>query len=277
MSMLVKLSHERGVHLGELLFWRQAITLALMVGLLRLTGKLAVVRTQRLGAHARRAVSGIICMCFVYGAVILLPLAEASVLSFTTPLFAVMLSVVLFAERVGYYRWSAVFLGFAGVAIIVQPGSGAFAPLGLVVGMVAAVMVAWVSFQVQDLNTSENPLGIVFWFTALTTPVLALLLPFFWSAHDALTWLFVGAVGLSGAIAQLLLTASLRFGSAATIIVMDYTALLWATLYGWRIFGRLPPSALWLGAPLIIAAGLLIAWRERVLARERHAAPSSTV
>lgn len=277
MAMLVKLSSERGVHLGELLFWRQATTLVVAASLIAFTRGPGAVRTRRLGAHFRRAISGIVCMCFVYGSLILLPLAEATVLSFTTPLFAVLLSVILFNEKVGHYRWGAVLLGFAGVAIIVQPGSATIAPAGLATGLIAGAMVAWVSFQVQDLNTSERPLGIVFWFAALTTPILALLLPLFWTSHDLTTWLVVGAVGVSGTIAQLLLTASLRFGSAATIIVMDYTALLWATFYGWSIFERLPPPALWLGAPLIIAAGLLIAWRERVLAHERHSAAAGPV
>src|SRR3546814_11522024 len=141
------------------------------------------------------------------------------------------------------------------------------APAGLAIGLIAGAMVAWVSFQVQDLNTSESPLGIVFWFAALTTPILALLLPLFSTSHDLTTWLVVGAVGVSGPIAQLLLTASLRFGSAATILLMDYTALLWATFYGWGVFDRLPSPALWMGPLLIIAAGLCIAWLERVFAQ----------
>src|SRR3546814_628939 len=124
MAMLVKLSSERGVHLGELLFWRQAITLVLIICLLAFTGGFAAVRTQRLGAHFRRAISGIICMCFVYGSVILLPLAEATVLSFTTPLFAVMLSVMLFGDKVGYYSWGAGRLGFDGGGVILRAGSG---------------------------------------------------------------------------------------------------------------------------------------------------------
>src|SRR3546814_10992880 len=97
-----------------------------------------------------------------------------------------------------------------GVGIIMQPGSAMIAPTGLATGLIAGAMVAWVSFQVQDLNTSENPMSIVFWFTALTTPILAPLLPLFWTSHDPKTWLIVGAVGVSGAIAQLLLTASLQ-------------------------------------------------------------------
>jgi drug/metabolite transporter (DMT)-like permease len=73
-------------------------------------------------------------------------------------------------------------------------------------------------------------------------------------------------MALCGAVAQILLTMSLRFGSAAVILLMDYTALIWASWYGFKIFDRAPPASLWLGAPLIVAAGLIIAYRERNLA-----------
>jgi drug/metabolite transporter (DMT)-like permease len=269
MAMLVKLAGMRGVHLAELVFWRQAITLVIVVALLTLMGKLHTVRTKRLGAQARRAMTGIVSMFFVYGAVILLPLAEATAISFTTPFFAVMLAVVLFKEKIGIYRWSAVALGFAGVIVIVQPGNLAVDPLGLAVGLIAALFVAVISFQIQDLNKTEAPWAIVFWFAALTAPAMALALPFVIGPHDAATWGIIVAMAVCGALGQILLTTSLRFGSAAVILLMDYTALLWASFYGYTIFDRAPPANLWLGAPLIIAAGLLIAWRERQLARSR--------
>ena len=267
MAMLLKLAGERGVHLAELIFWRQAITLICVAAILAIGGHLAQVKTKRLPAHARRAVYGLTGMFFVYGAVLLLPLAEATTISFTTPFFAVMLSVVLFGEKVGLYRWGAVILGFAGVLVIMQPGgSGTMIdPLGVAVGLVAAFLVALISFQIQDLNKTENPWSIVFWFTALSTPLMALALPFVIGSHDRETWTIILAMALCGALAQILLTTSLRFGSAAVIIVMDYTSLLWATLYGALVFSTTPPPALWIGAPLIIAAGLLIAYRERKL------------
>jgi drug/metabolite transporter (DMT)-like permease len=140
---------------------------------------------------------------------------------------------------------------------------------GVAVGLVAPFMVALISFQLQDLNTTENPWSIVFWFSALTTPIAAIALPFVMAGHDPVTWALILGMGLVGAGAQMLLTTSLRFGSAAVILLMDYTALLWASFYGYTIFDRAAPASLWLGAPLIIAAGLLIAWRERQLARSR--------
>ncbi|MXP27292.1 EamA family transporter [Porphyrobacter algicida] len=267
MAMMVKLASLHGVQLIELLFWRQALTFPIVIGVLATLGRIHRMRTNRVAAHVRRAVVGIVSMGFVYGALTLLPLAEATTLSFTTPLFAVLLSVLMFREKVGVYRWSAVALGFLGVVVVLQPTGniGHVDPFGVAVGLIAALLVAVVSFQIQDLNRTEHPFAIVSWFTGLTAPLLALALPFVASQHDQTTWLIIVGMAVSGATAQMLITSSLRFGSAATIIVMDYTALIWATIYGWLVFDQLPPAMLALGAPLIIAAGLVITWREHVL------------
>lgn len=272
MAMLVKLGGERGVHLVEMLFWRQAITFVLIAAGLILFGKLATLRTRRFKSHTARAALGGFCMFFVYGAVLLLPLAEATTLSYTAPFFAVVIAVAVFGEKVGLYRSAAVLIGFCGVMAIMQPGQMAeeISYFGVFVALAAAAMVALISFQIQDLNKTESPWSIIFWFTALTTPVFLIALPFFASAHDTQTWLIVIAMALSGALAQVLLTSSLRYGSAGVILLIDYTSILWAIWYGYSIFDRAPPTSLWIGAPLIILAGLLIAWRERQLAVKRQ-------
>ena len=278
MAMLVKLASERGVHLVEMIFWRQAVTVALIGVGLGLFGKLASLRTKRLGGHAVRAVLGGIGMFFTYGAVVLLPLAEATTLSYTAPFFAVMIAVTFFGERVGLYRWAAVAMGFAGVLVIMQPGSGSedVTMAGVVVALIAAAMVALISYQVQDLNKTESPWTIIFWFTALTAPLLLIAMPFFSQSHDHETWLVIIAMALCGALAQILLTSSLRFGSAGVVLLMDYTSLLWATWYGFTIFDRAPSASLWFGAPLIIGAGLLIAYRERALAKRKTSAEAAS-
>ena len=269
MAMLVKLASERGVHLVEMIFWRQTLTLILIAGGLALLGKLATLKTKRLRNHAGRAVMGGVGMFFTYGAVILLPLAEATTLSYTAPFFAVVIAVAFFGEKVGIYRWAAVASGFAGVIMIMQPWQSLreVTLAGVAVALIAAAMVALISYQVQDLNKTESPWTIIFWFTALTAPTLLIAVPFFSSGHDQQTWLIVLAMALCGALAQILLTSSLRFGSAGVVLLMDYTSLLWATYYGWSVFDTTPSANLWLGAPLIIGAGLLIAWRERQIAK----------
>ena len=272
MGMLVKLAGEQGVHLVELIFWRQLLAAVLIGTGMAVTGRLAQLKTTRLKSHVIRSATGLFGMFFTYGAVLLLPLAEATTLGFTAPVFAVLIAMILFRERIGPYRWGAIVMGFAGVVVVMQPGSGdhqGVTLLGVAVGLLAPLMVSIISFQIQDLNTTENPWSIVFWFAALSAPAVGLVVPFVVAAHDPQTWLTILAMALAGVLAQILLTAALRFGSAAVILLMDYTALLWASFYGYYVFDRAAPASLWFGAPLIIAAGLLIAWRERQLARSR--------
>lgn len=263
--MLVKYAAGTGIAFPEILFWRQLPTVVMLFGWLALRGEIGRLRTKRLPVHARRAFMGMTGMLFTFGAPILLPLAESTTLGFTTPVFAVILSALLLHERVGPVRWLAVALGFAGVVIIAQPGHTHIPPFGAFVGLGAGFMVALISIQVRDLARTEESLSIVFWFAAISTPVLALILPFFYTSHSAWQWLLLATIGVTGCIGQLLLTASLRFGQVSSVIVMDYTALVWATIYGWTIWDQLPPASTWFGAPAIIAAGAVIAWRERLI------------
>ena len=267
MSALIKLASEHGIHLLEIMFWRQFITLPIAIAWVLATGGIGLLATRRPGTHMLRGLYGTIGMVLNFGAVILLPLAEATTLNFTVPIWAVLLSILLLKEKVGIWRWSAVLLGFAGIVVIAQPGSGHFPLYGALVGLGAAFMIALISIQIADLNRTDKPLTIVFYFALLTSVVTAPALPFVMTAHDADAWLLLLAIGLTGALGQLLLTAALRFGAVASVIVMDYSGLFWATLYGWLWFDALPPASTWLGVPLIVGAGLLIAWREHRLAR----------
>jgi len=267
MAMLVKLSSEHGVHLMEILFWRQGLTLPMALAWVTTTGGIATLKTARPWIHARRAVYGLTGMVLNFGAFILLPLAEATTFGFTAPIFAVVLSVALLHEKVGKYRWAAVVLGFVGILVIAQPGGGHLPILGAAVAMGGAFMVALISIQIAELNRTDRPLTIVFWFAAFSTPVAAAFLPFVMTRHSLHEWGLLVATGVVGGLGQLLLTASLRFGPVASVIVMDYSSLIWATLYGWLVWDRLPPGSTWVGAPLIVAAGLIIAWREHRLAQ----------
>ncbi len=273
--MLVKLTSETGVAFAEILFWRQVPAIFLILGWLALHGQVHRLKTRRLPIHARRAMIGMVGMFFTFGAPILLPLAEATTLGFTTPIFAVILSALLLREKVGPWRWTAVALGFAGVIVITQPGNSHLPAFGAAVGLGAGLIVALISIQVRDLARTDEPLSIVFWFATLSAPVLALGLPFVMTQHTGWQWFLLLLGGVLGCVGQLLLTASLRFGQVASVVVMDYSALFWATLYGWLLWDHLPPAATWLGAPLIIAAGMVIAWREHQL-HQRNTLTSTT-
>ena len=275
MFAMVKLGGERGLALPEMMFWRQAISLPLILGWLASAGTLHKLKTQRLGSHAMRAGVGTMGMVSNFGAYLLLPLAEATTLGFTSPFFAVIISALVLRETVGHWRWLAVALGFIGVVIISQPGGEPIAPLGLLAGLSAGLFVAIISFQIRDLTRTEEPISIVFYFALFGTLGLAVLQPFYMTTHGAMDWLLLLSMGVVGTLGQFFLSASLRHGAVASVIVMDYTALIWATFFGWAIWDRLPPATTWLGAPAIIAAGILVAWREHKLSRA--ISPSSAI
>ncbi|MXO64246.1 DMT family transporter [Altericroceibacterium endophyticum] len=270
MQMLIKLASEHDIHLLEILFWRQFITLPIAFAWVTMTSSIAVLATNRPWDHARRAAYGMLGMVLNFGGVILLPLAEATTMGFTAPIWAVILSAIILREKVGKYRWAAVIAGFAGVLIIAQPGGGNIPAVGAGVALSGAFMVALISIQIADLNKTEKPLTIVFYFAAFSTPSVALALPFVMTHHSLMEWALLLGIGLAGSAGQLLLTSALRFGAVASVIVMDYSSLFWATIYGWLVWQVLPPAATWIGAPLIITAGLVIAWREHTLSRQRR-------
>ncbi|WP_231626568.1 DMT family transporter [Novosphingobium sp. AAP83] len=275
MFLLVKLTGLRGVALPETLFWRQFIPAIAIFGWLAVRGQIHRLKTQRPWVHARRAALGGSGMFLTLGVVRLLPLAEATILAFTTPMFAVLLSVLMLKEKVGLWRWSAVGAGLLGVLIIAGPDSNHIPLFGLAVGIGAAFMVSLVTVQLRDLGKTDEPITVVFYFSALCTPFLGLFLLQRGVQHDLTEWLMLAGIGITGLFAQLALTASLRYGAVSSVIVVDYIQLAWATAWGWLIFDQLPPATTWLGAPIIIGASLLIIWRERVLGKARSAAIAS--
>lgn len=275
MLLLVKLTGERGIWLPETMFWRQLIPALVIFAWLVARRQLYRLQTDRLWIHARRAAFGTVGMFLTLGVVQILPLAESTVLGFTAPIFAVILAATVLHEHIGPWRWTAVLAGLAGVVIIAGIDRAHLPFAGVAVGIGAAFMVAVVSIQLRDLGRTEEPVRIVFYFSLFSLPVLAPFLFFSGLHHDATGWLMIAGIGLTGLVGQLLLTASLRYGSVASVIVMDYSQFGWATLWGWLIFSHLPPTTTWIGAPIIVAAGLIIAWREQVAARARMLAFSA--
>lgn len=272
MGALIKYTSDSGIHLVEILFWRQALSIPILLAWIWLTAhSFAVLRTNRPGAHLKRGIVGTLGMFGNFGGVVLLPLAEATTMNFTAPIWAVILSMIFLKDEVGIWRWSAVILGFIGILVIAQPGSGNIPLLGAAVALSGAFLIAIVSLQLADLGKTETPQTIVFYFALVSAPICALSLPFAMGGHTGEQIVLLLAIGAIGTLGQLLLTASLRYGKVASVIVMDYSALFWATLYGWFIFDVLPGPWTWVGAPLIVAAGMLITWREHVLARRNLA------
>jgi drug/metabolite transporter (DMT)-like permease len=217
---------------------------------------------------------GVVAMGLNFLAMILLPLAEATAIGFTVPIFATVLAALVLGERTGRWRWGAVAAGFLGVLLIVQPGSGDVPVTGAAVAIAAALLTASVTIVIRRLGATEKTSTTVFWFAVSSLVPLGLLMLRYGTMHDAQTWGILAGMALAGGLAQLTLTGALRLAPVALVMPMDYTSLLWATLLGIWIFSELPTPWTWVGAPIIIASGLVIVWREHRL-RRRAAALSA--
>jgi drug/metabolite transporter (DMT)-like permease len=265
MSALIKLAETRGAGLVETMFHRQLWAVPLVTAWVAAGPGLRSIRTERFGAHVGRTAVGLTGMVFTFGAVLLLPLAEATTLQFTVPIFATLLGALVLKEPTGWHRWGAVIIGFLGVLVVAQPGSGHFPLFGAVVGLLAALFVAIVAILLRQIGRTESAGTTVFWFSTLSVLPLGILYAFQLKAHDPLTWAILVAIGLVGGVGQLALTGAVRFAPVSAVVPMDYSGLVWATLYGWLLFGVLPTPYTWMGAPIIIASGLYIVYRERRL------------
>ena len=267
MFVTVRVASEHGVHVVESLFYRQALALPMILLWVALAGGLRTVRTRRIGVHASRMMLGLTGMLLNFLSYILLPPAEAATIGFTMPIFGTILSALILREATGIHRWAAVLVGFVGVLVIVRPDAGHFPIQGVAVAITAALVTASVSLVLRELGRTEAAGVVVFWFTVLSMIPLGIAMPFVAQAHDALTWGLLLVIGLFGGIAQLCLTAALRWAPVSVVLPMDYTTIIWTTLLGVAIGENWPMATTWAGAALIVASGLYIAWREHIRAR----------
>jgi drug/metabolite transporter (DMT)-like permease len=268
MAALLKAASERGVSTPEMIFYRNGWAL-LIVGLWVTLGPgWAAVRTRRPVAHLTRSLIGLVSMLFTFGALALLPLGEATTLTYAAPLIATILSGLFLGEMIGPRRWAAVAVGFVGVALVAQPGGTAVPVVGVAVGILAAFGQSAVMITVRQISRTEGTAAIVFWFTIITTVAGAAMLPLFGRWHDPMTMAMLAGAGLLGGGAQLAMTASLRFAPVSVVVPFDYLQIVWATLVGWLAFGSSPTVTMLAGAILICGSGLYTAYRERVRGRE---------
>ncbi len=264
MAALIKVAEVQGASLAEILFARQAGAALLVIAVIVAGPGLKSVRTTRIGAHISRSIVGLSSMACMFSALLILPLAEATTLQFTVPIFATILGALLLGEPTGRHRWSAVVAGFAGVLIVAGPGSGHFPLNGAALGLTAALLAALVSILLRRIGRTETAMTTVFWFSTLSLIPLGIGYAFAFRPHPPVVFATLLALGLLGGAGQLALTAALRLGPVSVVVPMDYSSLVWATLYGWLFFDVLPAEATWIGAPIIVGSGLYIVWREHV-------------
>ena len=213
-----------------------------------------------------RAVLGTISLMATFFAFSLMPMADTTALMFTSSLFIPILAVIFLKESVGPYRWSAVAIGFIGVIIMSHP-TGEVNSLGIMVAICAALMHAVLQIILRYLGRYESPETITFYFFIIGTFLTALPLPFIAVRPTVAEVPLLLGIGLSGAAAQWLLSIAFRNARAAVVTVFNYSGIVWATLFGWMIWNEWPLPTVMAGAAVVIAANILIIWREARLGR----------
>jgi drug/metabolite transporter (DMT)-like permease len=257
--------------LGEIVFFRSVLGLPVIVFAAFLTGGPSLLFTRRIDSHALRSIAGTISMFCNFAAYIFLPLADATAIGFAAPLFVVILAALMLSERVHVYRWSAVVLGFIGVLIIAGPEGGASrsALYGAFFALAGAGLTAVAMIFLRRMSAHEHSITIAFYFM-LTSAAVALITALFgWNIPTGEQALVLIFTGLAGGTGQLFLSFSYRFSEASALAPFDYAAMIWAVALGYFLFGELPTPQVWVGGVIVIAAGLLILWRERRLGRNR--------
>ncbi|MEM7424194.1 MAG: DMT family transporter [Pseudomonadota bacterium] len=203
-------------------------------------------------------------MCF-YIALLHLDFATVGTLVYASPLIVTALSVPLLGERVGIWRWTAVVIGFAGIVLIMRPGTDAFT-LAALLPLGAAAGYASSSVLVRRIDTDvPSPLvNLYATFAAMVCASLIMLATatpvWFASWQDAL---LIFVMGCSGGTGVLFLIFGYRRATPSVIAPFEYTGILIAFALGWFFFGEAPIDTLFPGVLLIVGAGLLIVWRER--------------
>lgn len=263
MFALAKIVQSYGVNVMEIVFYRQSIAILPVLALVITGAGLTSLKTNRPWLHASRTAVGSTGMILNFLTISLLPLAETQALWFATPLFATILSAIILREVVGVHRWTAVAVGFVGVFIVIQPQSGHLPILGATTGLTAALLTAFVTILLRQLGRTEPALTTVFWFFTMSAVPLALVMPWFAQDHEPVVWMLLVGMGIVGGLGQVALTLSLQYAPVSTVAPVDYASLIWSTLFGVWLFAEVPTVWTWLGAPIIVASGLYIVWRER--------------
>jgi len=224
-------------------------------------------KTTRPGLHAFRATCGTIAFICIFFGLRQLPLADVVSLTFGGPIFVTIASIIFLSEKVGIKRWSAVFLGFIGMILIIQP---AFTELNYyyLSPILFCIFFAGVAISVRALSKTEPNYRIAFYFTVLCTVIGLCTLPFGWVMPTTKDLFLFIIMGLCGSVANLLLTQSYRLAEASLVTPIKYLSLVYAIMFGFIIWGEVPNSLMLAGALLVVLSSLIIFIREKKLKKE---------
>jgi drug/metabolite transporter (DMT)-like permease len=263
------------IPLGELVFARSALALVPLLLMLAWRGEIATaLRTSNFRAHLARSFTNVGGMFCNYAGLARIPLADATAIGFATPLFTVILAALFLGEVVRLFRWSAVIVGLIGVLVMLSPhlghAAGETSALGALYSLAAAFLFAVAMTQVRHLSATETTGSLVFYYSLIAALVALTTLYWGWVVPSPGEAAALITLGVTGGIAQILMTESFRHAAASLVAPFAYSSMLWAVAIGYVWFGEVPEAIVLAGAVIVIAAGLFVIWRERRLGVERR-------
>lgn len=216
--------------------------------------------------HTARSVcgwSGVSCM---FAAATVLPLADATAISFLSPLITMILAIPFLGERVGPWRWGAAAVAMIGALMLIRPGTASFQIMAMV-ALASAFFMGLEAIFVKRLTSADRPLRILFINNSIGATLAVSAAAFVWVAPTPGQWLALAAIGFIMVTAQSLFIQALRHADASFALPFFYATLVFAAAYDFGVFGVLPGALSAAGAFLVVAGALVLAWREARLRR----------
>jgi drug/metabolite transporter (DMT)-like permease len=257
----------------QVVFFRCAFGLIAMLPWLIGHG-VGALRTQWLGLNAIRAGSGIVSMALWMTGLSLIPLAQATALSFTAPIFASVLAVIFLGEVMRLRRWSATVLGLVGTLIIVRPGFESFQPVGLLV-LASALIGSTSTIMVKVMARTDSTGTIVIYMVLFMTPLSLLPALLVWQMPGLVDLGWAALLGIAGTLGHVCLTRALAAADATLVIPFDYLRLPAVAAIAFLAFAEVPSVWTWIGGAVIAASSLYMTLREARLRREADPVPAS--
>jgi drug/metabolite transporter (DMT)-like permease len=258
------------LHPFVIAFFRNLLGFLVLVPLL-MRGGSALFKTARFGTHAIRATINAGSMLMWFTALSLVPLAEATALSLTGPLFVMLGAIVAFGERIRAWRWAALGLGACGALLIIRPGFEAI-HVGMLLTVGSAATAGVSKLFAKSLTRTDSPTTIAAYLQFLMTPITLVPALFVWVWPTAEQFLGLIAIGVLGSLGHLFSVKAYAIADISFAEPIVFTRMIWATLFGFIAFSEVPDAWTWAGAATIIVATTVIAQRERLARRAARAA-----
>ena len=265
MDLIVKWSDS--YPLGQVLFFRGFFGLMIYFFLIPRERLKNFYYTKRAGLHFLRCLFGLIALISIFIALRNLPLATVVSISFAAPIFTTIFSIFFLTEKVGFYRWLAVIVGFIGIVIISEPG---FSSLNLyfIFPIIFCLGLSYVAIAIRQLSTTEPVWLIALNFSAAITIVSFFTIPFGWVMPNLKDLILLSFIGIFGGFANLWLSQSYKLSEVSLVTPLKYLALVFAIIFGYFIWNEIPSIKTLVGALLVIISSIIIFRREIALKKQ---------